>query len=145
MTILTQLSNSLDSSAVHSWRNLVDNLEDYSQQDILMLRNEREHVRHSHTHAHTHTHTHTHKHTHTHVHTHTHMYKHTHTHTHTHTHITHIHTHHLKGGSPTLRLFSDLHSTGWTILDLANLAKKAEVQIVIDVLLKYCQGEGQSL
>ena len=58
------------------------------------------------------------------------------THTLTCTHIT------FKGGSPTLSLLSDLHSTGWTILDLANLAKKANVQIVIDVLLKYCHGEG---
>ncbi|XP_064390242.1 interleukin-1 receptor-associated kinase 4-like isoform X2 [Halichondria panicea] len=108
--VVEELAQTLDNSPIHNWRSLVDHLSDYSQQDVLRLKNTRESV-----------------------------------HTHTHTHL-HIHAHtpstRTQGGSPTKDLIIDLHSRGWTIIDLCTLARQARVQAVIDILVEYCQSVG---
>ena len=46
----------------------------------------------------------------------------------------------LQGESASGRLLRDLNSRGWTVVDLAELARKADALEVVQILADYCKG-----
>ena len=46
----------------------------------------------------------------------------------------------LQGDSASRSLLSDLNSRGWSVVDLAELARKANVLEVVQILADYCKG-----
>jgi len=82
-----------------------------------------------------------------HIRTHTHSYPVNDTYTHSHPLHMHMHTHSNirtllthKGRSASMALLHDLHSRGWTVVDLASLARRAQMAVIVDKIKQHCQG-----
>lgn len=47
----------------------------------------------------------------------------------------------IQGRSPTMAIMSELDSRGWSVVDLAHLAHKARLGIVVDIIKDHCRGK----